>query len=71
MINNRLAAFATNGFSTALIAAPKRWKKPEKAIGDYLNVYNESLKSFTWTKTVDWILESLNNHCGVISETQH
>ena len=43
----------------------------EKAIRDYLNVYNENLKPFIWTKTADQILESLKNYCAVISETRH
>ena len=41
----------------------------EKAIRDYLKVYNENPKPFIWTKNADQILESLKNDCTVISDT--
>ena len=43
----------------------------EKAIKEYLAVYNEDPKPFIWTKSADAILESLKNYCEVISETGH
>ena len=36
----------------------------EKAINDYLAVYNEEPKPFIWTKSPDQILESLQDYCG-------
>ena len=41
----------------------------EKAINDYLAVYNEDSKPFIWTKSADQILESLQNYCEMISDT--
>ena len=41
----------------------------EKAINDYLTVYNEESKPFIWTKSADQILESLQNYCEMISDT--
>ena len=41
----------------------------EKAIREYLKVYNENPKPFIWTKTANQILESLKDYCIVISET--
>ena len=43
----------------------------EKAIREYLAVYNEDPKPFVWTKTADQILESLKSYCTVISDTRH
>lgn len=43
----------------------------EKAIKDYLAVYNEDPKPFIWTKSADEILESLKHYCQRISETIH
>lgn len=43
----------------------------EKAIREYLKVYNENPKPFVWTKTADQILDSLKGYCTVISETAH
>ena len=43
----------------------------EKAIREYLKVYNEDPKPFIWTKTADQILESLKRYCAVISDTVH
>ena len=43
----------------------------EKAIKEYLAVYNEDPKPFIWTKSADAILESLKSYCEVISETGH
>ena len=41
----------------------------EKAIKEYLKVYNENPKPFIWTKTADQILESLKGYCTAISHT--
>ena len=41
----------------------------EKAIQEYLAVYNEDPKPFVWTKSADQILESLKNYCESISDT--
>ena len=41
----------------------------EKAITDYLTVYNEESKPFIWTKSADQILESLQNYRERISAT--
>ena len=35
----------------------------EKAIKDYLAVYNEQPQPFIWTKSDDQILESVKNYC--------
>ena len=43
----------------------------EKAIKEYLAVYNEDPKPFIWTKSADAILESLRSYCEVISDTGH
>ena len=43
----------------------------EKAIRQYLEVYNESSKPFIWTKTADQILQTLKRYCTVISDTGH
>ena len=43
----------------------------EKAIKEYLAVYNEDPKPLIWTKSADAILESLRSYCEVISETGH
>ena len=43
----------------------------EKAIKEYLEVYNEDPKPFVWTKSADAILESVKNYCIRISETVH
>ena len=41
----------------------------EKAIKEYLAVYNEDPKPFIWTKSADQILESLQSYCTRISDT--
>ncbi len=43
----------------------------EKAILEYLDVYNEDPQPFVWTKTADDILESLKSYCTRTSETVH
>ena len=43
----------------------------EKAINDYLAVYNEDPKPFIWTKSPDQILESVKKYCERISDTGH
>ncbi len=43
----------------------------EKAIKEYLAVYNEDPKPFIWTKSADAILESLKSYCEVICDTGH
>ena len=43
----------------------------EKAIKEYLAVYNEDPKPFIWTKTADQILESLESYCTRIFDTGH
>ncbi len=43
----------------------------EKAIKEYLEVYNENPKPFIWTKRADQILESLKTYCSRISDTGH
>jgi len=41
----------------------------ERAIREYLNIYNESPKPFIWTKTADEILASLARFCKRISDS--
>ncbi len=43
----------------------------ERAIEDYLSVYNDDPKPFIWTKSADDILESLKRYCESISDTEH
>ena len=43
----------------------------EKAIREYLDVYNEDPQPFVWTKTADDILESLKSYYTRTSETVH
>lgn len=43
----------------------------EKAIKEYLEVYNQEPQPFIWTKTADEILESLKTYCQRISDTEH
>ena len=43
----------------------------ERAIEDYLSVYNDDPKPFIWTKSADDILESLKRYCESISDTGH
>ena len=43
----------------------------EKAIKEYLRVYNEDPKPFVWAKTADEILESFKTYCERISDTGH
>ena len=43
----------------------------EKAINEYLAVYNEDPKPFVWTKTADQILESLKTYRTNTSDTEH
>ena len=38
----------------------------EKAITDYLDIYNQNPKPFKWTKTADQILHSLKSYCSII-----
>lgn len=43
----------------------------ERAIHDYLAIYNERPKPFVWTKSADEILDSLARYCSVISDSGH
>ena len=43
----------------------------EKAIADYLHIYNQDPKPFLWTKTADQILDTLKSYCKVISDAGH
>ena len=43
----------------------------ERAIKEYLEVYNQDPKPFIWTKTADEILESLKTYCERTSDTVH
>ena len=43
----------------------------EKAIHNYLQIYNEDPKPLVWTKTADQILESLARYCERISAPGH
>lgn len=43
----------------------------ERAIRDYLAVYNADPKPFIWTKTADQILGSVKRYCEYINETGH
>jgi transposase len=43
----------------------------EKAIKNYLEVYNEDPKPFVWTKSADDILENLKRYCERISDSGH
>jgi transposase len=43
----------------------------EKAIAEYLDIYNQDPKPFVWTKTADQILDTLKSYCKVISDAEH
>ena len=43
----------------------------EKAIRDYLDIYNEEAKPFQWTKSADEIIESVNSIIKRINQTVH
>lgn len=43
----------------------------ERAIRDYLAVYNESPKPFIWTKTAEQILQAVRRYCERTSEAGH
>jgi transposase len=43
----------------------------ERAIRDYLSIYNEEPKPFDWTKTADEILDSLARFCKRTSDSGH
>lgn len=43
----------------------------ERAIREYLNIYNEDPKPFVWTKSADDILASLARFCKRISDSGH
>jgi hypothetical protein len=43
----------------------------EKAIRDYLEIYNEDPKPFRWTKSADKIIESVNSVLKRINQTGH
>ena len=43
----------------------------EKAIRDYLEIYNEDPKPFRWTKSADQIIESVNSVLKRINQTVH
>ena len=42
----------------------------EKAIADYLDLYNQDPKPFLWTKTADQILHTLKSYCQSICDTE-
>lgn len=43
----------------------------ERAIAQYLKVYNEAPQPFIWTKSADQILESVRTYCDMISDSGH
>ena len=43
----------------------------EKAIREYLNIYNEDPKPFIWSKSADDILASIKRFCMRTSNSQH
>lgn len=43
----------------------------ERAIREYLNIYNDNPTPFIWTKTADAILDSLGRFCKRISDSGH
>ena len=43
----------------------------ERAIREYLAIYNEDPKPFVWTKSADEILDSLARYCATISDSGH
>jgi len=43
----------------------------EKAIREYLDIYNESPKPFVWSKSVDDILASIERFCIRTSDSAH
>jgi len=43
----------------------------ERAIREYLNIYNEEPKPFVWTKTADELLASVARFCSRISDSGH
>ena len=43
----------------------------ERAIRQYMNIYNENPKPFVWTKTADEILASVARFCKRISDSGH
>ena len=43
----------------------------ERAIRQYLNIYNEDPKPFIWTKSADQILASVARFCKRISDSGH
>ena len=43
----------------------------ERAIREYLAVYNENPKPFVWTKTADQILETIARYRTVTSDSGH
>lgn len=43
----------------------------EKAIRDYLEIYNKEPKPFVWTKTADQILDNVKKFCERISNSGH
>ena len=45
--------------------------QPEKAITDYLEIYNQDPKPFRWTKSADDILNAVKSYCLTICEAGH
>ena len=43
----------------------------ERAIREYLDIYNEQPQPFIWTKSADDILASITRFCVRISESRH
>ena len=43
----------------------------ERAIRDYLEIHNQQLAPFRWTKSADEIIESVNSVLQIISRTEH
>ena len=51
--------------------AHRSTRQLERAIREYLTVYNEDPRPFVWTKPADAILESLATYCTSISDSGH
>lgn len=43
----------------------------ERAIHEYLTIYNENAEPFVWTKSANEILESLRHYCQIIYDSEH
>ena len=49
----------------------KSTAQPEKAITDYLAIYNRNPKPFKWTKSADDILAAVKSYCSTIYDAGH